>query len=31
MRRFCKIGILGSGAFGTAMAHAASFNPYNKV
>ena len=31
MRRFCKISILGSGAFGTAMAHAASFNPHNKV
>lgn len=26
-----KVAIIGSGAFGTALAHAASFNPHNKV
>ncbi|KAL4490286.1 hypothetical protein ABPG72_004325 [Tetrahymena utriculariae] len=31
MKRFSKVAILGNGAFGTALAHVASFNPYNKV
>jgi len=31
MSRISKIAVLGSGAFGTALAHAASFNPYNKI
>lgn len=31
MNRITKVAILGNGAFGTALAHAASFNPFNKV
>lgn len=31
MKCLSKVAILGSGAFGTALAHAASFNPHNKV
>ena len=31
MKRISKITILGNGSFGTALAHAASFNPHNRV
>jgi len=31
MNRITKVAILGNGAFGTALAHVASFNPFNKV